>query len=287
MDGVLQPELALPAVLGHELAGEVIESADPCLAPGTRVACYPYLACGSCRSCARGRRNICPRMRLVGLDEPGGLAEYLTIPVANLLPLSAGTDFTTAAVSMDAVAVTWHALIGRGQVAQDERVVVVGAGGLGLNAVQIALARSAEVAVIEPDAGRRAAAERLGARCAVAPGDQAELTGWADLAFEVSGTRAGFDAAAGTLGAGGRLVCCGYYPGTEFGLDSIHLVGRELSVLGSRGSTRSDAMAALAAVERGEIRPPIDSVRDLEHAPDAFARLRSGAAVGRVVIVSG
>jgi D-arabinose 1-dehydrogenase-like Zn-dependent alcohol dehydrogenase len=46
-------------------------------------------------------------------------------------------------------------------------------------------------------------------------------------------------------------------------------------------------MAALAAVERGEIRPPIDSVRDLEHAPDAFARLRSGAAVGRVVIVSG
>jgi D-arabinose 1-dehydrogenase-like Zn-dependent alcohol dehydrogenase len=117
----------------------------------------------------------------------------------------------------------------------------------------------------------------------VAPGDQAELTGWADLAFEVSGTRAGFDAAAGTLGEGGRLVCCGYYPGTEFGLDSIRLVGRELSVLGSRGSSRSDATAA---VERGEIRPPIDSVRDLEHAPDAFARLRSGAAVGRVLIVS-
>jgi D-arabinose 1-dehydrogenase-like Zn-dependent alcohol dehydrogenase len=209
------------------------------------------------------------------------------MPVANLLPLSAGTDFATAAVSMDAVAVTWHALIGRGQVAWDERVVVVGAGGLGLNAVQIAVARGAEVAVIEPDAERRAAAERLGARCAVAPGDQAELTGWADLAFEVSGTRAGFDAAAGTLGEGGRLVCCGYYPGTEFGVDSIRLVGRELSVLGSRGSTRSDAMAALAAVERGEIRPPIDSVRDLEQTPDAFARLRSGAAVGRVVIATG
>ncbi|HTF49900.1 MAG TPA: zinc-binding dehydrogenase [Pseudonocardia sp.] len=53
------------------------------------------------------------------------------------------------------------------------------------------------------------------------------------------------------------------------------------------GSTRSDAVAALAAVERGEIRPPIDSVRDLEQTPDAFVRLRSGAAVGRVVIVTG
>jgi len=164
--------------------------------------------------------------------------------------------------------------------------VVIGAGGLGLNAVQIALGRGAEVAVVEPDAGRREAARRLGARCALAPDDQAELAGWADLAVEVSGSRAGFDAAAGALGDGGRLVCCGYYPGTEFGLDSRYLVGRELTVLGSRGSTRASAVAALSAVERGEVRPCIDSVRDLEHTPDGFARLRSGGTVGRVVIVS-
>jgi len=286
LDGVMQPDLELPAVLGHEVAGEVVESTDPGLAPGARVACHPYLVCGSCRSCARGRENICARMRLVGLGEPGGLAEYLAVPVANLLPFGDGTDFAAAAVSMDAVAVTWHALVGRGQVAQDERVVVVGAGGLGLNAVQIALRRGAEVAVVEPDAGRRQAAARLGARCVLAPADQGELAGWADLAFEVSGTRAGFDAAAGALGQGGRLVCCGYYPGTEFGLDSRDLVGRELTVLGSRGTTRAEAVAALAAVERGEVRPSIDSVRDLEQTSEAFARLRSGEAMGRVVVVS-
>ena len=284
LDGVQRPDLALPAVLGHEIAGEVVKSTDPSLRPGARVACYPYLVCGYCRSCARGRGNICPRARLVGLDEPGGLAEYLAVPVANLLRFSTGTDFAAAAVSMDAVAVTWHALVGRGQLTQDERVVVVGAGGLGLNAVQIAVGRGAEVAVVEPDARRRAVAERLGAKWAVAPDEQAELAGWADLSFEVSGTRAGFDAAAAALAEGGRLVCCGYCPGTEFGLDSRDLVGREVSVLGSRGSTRADAVAALAAVERGEIRPVIDSMRELAQAPDAVARLRSGQAVGRVVI---
>ena len=282
--GVMRPDLALPAVLGHEIAGEVVESTDPSLCAGTRVACYPYLTCGLCRPCDRGQQNICSRARLFGLDEPGGLAEYLAAPVANLLPLSAGTEFAAAAVSMDAVAVTWHALVGRGQLTRDERVVVVGAGGLGLNAVQIALGRGAEVAVVEPDAGRRAVAERLGVKCAVAPDEQAELAGWADLSLEVSGTRAGFDAAVSTLGEGGRLICCGYYPGTEFGLDSRELVGREVSVLGSRGSTRSDAAAALAAVERGEIRPVIDSVWELARADEAVARLCSGRALGRVVI---
>jgi D-arabinose 1-dehydrogenase-like Zn-dependent alcohol dehydrogenase len=190
--------------------------------------------------------------------------------VADLLPLSAGTEFAAAAVSMDAVAVTWHALVGRGQLTRDERVVVVGAGGLGLNAVQIALGREPEVAVVEPDAGRRAVAERLGVKCAVAPDEQAELAGWADLSFEVSGTRAGFDAAVSTLGEGGH--------GVRPGLAGDG--GPEVSVLGSRGSTRSDAAAALAAVERGEIRPVIDSVWELARAAEAVARLRSGQASG-------
>jgi len=82
------------------------------------------------------------------------------------------------------------------------------------------------------------------------------------------------------------VVCCGYYPGTEYGLDSRDLVGRELTVMGTRGSTLPDAMAALAAVESGEIRPPIDSVTQLHQSIDAFARLTSGLAVGRVLVTS-
>lgn len=286
--GVFRPGLGLPVVLGHEIAGEVAESRIPEMREGTRVACHAYLTCGGCVGCVGGRTNICRDVLLLGADRPGGLAEYVVVPAENLIPFAPSIDFETAAVTMDAVATTWHALRVRGRAAAGERVVVVGAGGLGLNAVQVAKGLGAHVSVVEPNRERRLAARECGAECVVAPEETDELRAWApdgaDLAFEVSGTRAGFVAGAGLLGAGGRVVCCGYYPGVEFGLESMDLVGRELSVLGSRGNSRADAADALAAVERGEIRPRIDSIHELDQVATAFARLASGEPRGRVVV---
>ncbi|GAA5078140.1 propanol-preferring alcohol dehydrogenase [Thermocatellispora tengchongensis] len=286
--GVFRPALGLPLVLGHEIAGEVVESRAPSVGKGARVACHPYLTCGRCPPCGGGRSNTCRELRLLGLDRQGGLAEYLAVPAGNLIPLAAATTYEAAAVTMDAVATTWHALRVRGRLGPGDRVVVVGAGGLGLNAVQVAAGLGARIAVVEPDTARRRAALEHGADHAVAPQDVGVLRGWApdgaELVLEVSGTRAGFEAGARLLGTGGRVVCCGYCPGAEFGLESMDLVGRELTIAGSRGNTREDAVAALAAVERGDIRPRIDSVHELDQVGDAFARLMSGEARGRVVV---
>ena len=286
--GVMSPGLALPAVIGHEIAGEVVTTPDACLPVGTRVACHPYLVCGECQACAIGHSNACPHARLVGLSRQGGLAEYLAVPITNLIPFAADIDFAVAAVTMDAVATSWHALHRRGQIEADDRVVVVGAGGLGHNAVQIAIGAGATVAVIDRNRLRRNDVVASGAACAVPFDDLTALRDWApagaDLVLEATGSRAGFDAAVSVLGVAGRLVCCGHQPGLEFGLESTGMVGRELTVLGSRGSTLSDAVAALAAVQRGDVRPRIDSLHDLDRVGEAFGRLASGQAMGRVVV---
>jgi D-arabinose 1-dehydrogenase-like Zn-dependent alcohol dehydrogenase len=287
--GIMRPGLALPAVIGHEIAGDVVSTPDGSLPPGTRVACYPYLPCGECASCVRGDTNTCARIQLVGLDRQGGLAEYLTVPVTSLIPFAEHTDFAAAAVSMDAVATTWHALYGRGRIiTPGDRVVVIGAGGLGLNGVQIAVGAGARVAMVDRNPVRREAVLDYGADRAVAFDDTDSLRDWsalgADLILEATGSRVGFDTAVSLLASGGRVVCCGHTPGLEFGLESTGMVGRELSVLGSRGSTFTDAAAALAAVDRGDIDPPIDSVYRLDQVDAAFARLASRQALGRVVI---
>lgn len=286
--GVMRPDLALPVVIGHEIAGDVVSTPDGSLPPGTRVACYPYLPCGQCASCARGDGNTCADIQLVGLDRQGGLAEYLAVPVTSLIPFAEHTDFAAAAVSMDAVATTWHALYGRGRISAGDRVVVIGAGGLGLNGVQIAVGAGARVAVVDRNPVRREIVLDCGADRAVAFDDTDSLRDWsargADLILEATGSRAGFDTAVSLLAGGGRVVCCGHTPGLEFGLESTGMVGRELSVLGSRGSTFADAAAALAAVDRGAINPRIDSVYRLDQVDAAFARLASRQALGRVVV---
>ncbi|MEV0472256.1 TetR family transcriptional regulator C-terminal domain-containing protein [Streptomyces prunicolor] len=106
----------------------------------------------------------------------------------------------------------------------------------------------------------------------------------ADLAVEATGNQVGSDAAVPVLGVVGRLVCCGHNPGMEFGPESTGMAGQELSVAGSRHSTPADAIAGLAAVERGDVRPRIDSLPDLDPAGVAFGRRASPQAMGRVVV---
>jgi D-arabinose 1-dehydrogenase-like Zn-dependent alcohol dehydrogenase len=277
----------LPLVPGHEVAGELVEPAGG-LDAGTRVAVALYDSCDECPACRAGHPTLCASVRRIGIERDGGLAEYVAAPVASLLPFGEAIDFATAAVTMDAVTTPWRALRVAGQLAAGQTLVIVGAGGLGLNAVQVALDTGARVAVVEPDAERRALALELGAELAAAP-DQLDCVrewtgGGADAVLEVSGVRGGFDAAVASVRSGGRVVCCGYRPGLEFAIDSAQLVLNEIAVVGSRAGGREDARAALAAVQEGRIRPAIMATLPLAGVNDALGRLAAGLAVGRLVV---
>jgi D-arabinose 1-dehydrogenase-like Zn-dependent alcohol dehydrogenase len=285
--GAFRDTTRLPLVPGHEVAGELVEAANG-LEAGQRVSCYLYETCGRCLWCRSERQTLCPHRVRMGLERDGGLAEFATVKRANLLPFSDDLPFESAAVSMDAVASPWAALHGRARIRSGEHVLVVGSGGLGSNGVQIARAAGCAVAVVDPVASHRDLALESGAALAVAPDAAEEVRAWSDVgvdvALETSGARAGFDTAAAAVRPGGRVVCCGYQPGTEYGLDSARLVLKEIDVMGSVSASLPLARDALHAVEAGEVRPAIMEVVPLEAVNEALETLRRGGVLGRMVV---
>ena len=277
----------LPLIPGHEVAGQVVGDTGD-LKAGQRVACYLYDPCGECAWCRGGRATLCPHSRRIGFERDGGLAELISVRRVNVLPFDGDLPFEQAAVAMDAVLSPWRALTVRAAIQSGERVVVVGAGGLGLNGVQIARRAGARAAAVDPVQSHREAALELGAEIAVSPENIAEIASWseggADVGFESSGTRAGFETALAALRPGARLVCCGYKPGLGYEVDSAELVLGELTILGSRAGTREDARAALQAVADGSIRPRIMDTLPLDDVNHALDALRAGNTLGRLVI---
>lgn len=284
VDGTL-PGLQLPLVPGHEVAGEVVGGDEELLA--AQVACYLYEPCGRCRWCRACQHTLCPYAGRVGRSRDGGLAELMVMRSENVFPFTR-VSFAAAAVAMDAVATPWRALLVRGRLERGERLVVTGAGGLGLNAIQVAINSGASVAVVDPDATAREKALAAGAEIAVAPAEVAAVSEWsddgADIGLEASGRRAGFDALVTCLRPGGRVVCCGYTPGAAWEIDSMRLVLSELALIGSRAGSREDARAALAAVDSGAIVPEIAATLELDDINDALERQRAGGVGGRLVI---
>jgi D-arabinose 1-dehydrogenase-like Zn-dependent alcohol dehydrogenase len=281
------PATPLPIVPGHEVAGEVAADSQDFEA-GQRVACYLYAPCGHCRWCAAGNDTLCPTAERIGRNVHGGLAELICVKRENALPFSDRLSFDKAAVAMDAVTSAWRAVKIRGAVGRRERVLIAGAGGLGLNAVQVAASCGARVGVLDPLPSHREAAERVGAEATASPDASAAIRTFlgdgADVGLEASGTRAGFDALVSSLSPGGRLVCCGYTPGVFYGADSDVLVRSELTVIGSRAGSREDARTALAAVEAGQIAPYVSASFALDEVNTALERLAGAQAVGRITV---
>jgi propanol-preferring alcohol dehydrogenase len=277
----------LPLIPGHEVAGEVV-AGDSGLAEGQRVACYMYEPCGECRTCLLGHTSVCPRLVRIGVERDGGFAEYMRLRRDNALPIADNVPFAAAAVAMDAVLTPWSALQSRARLRAGESVLVVGAGGLGLNAVQIGRGVGARVAVVDPQPTHRERAQEIGADLAVGPDALDAVREWSgggtDVALDSSGVLAGFRAALDCVRRGGRVACCGYEVGVDYAFESSRVVLEEISILGARVGTREEARKVLHAVEEGWIRPAIMDELPLERVNLALNRLRAGDVVGRLTI---
>lgn len=276
----------LPIILGHEVAGELAEDAGG-MKKGQRVALHVFHPCGKCRWCLIGEETLCPDPPRIGFNRDGGLAEYISVPVTSALPFNDSVPFENAAVGMDAILSPYRALLVRARVRMGETVIVVGAGGLGLSAIQIAHAAGARVAAIDPVESHRQEALKSGAEIAVDPADAASLFEWsdggADVVYEASGRRAGLDTASSVITKGGRLICNGWAPDVEYGQQSRQLVLDEISLIGSRAGTRNDIRGVLRALEQGHVKPTTEVV-GLEDINDVMVRLKAGQVVGRFVV---
>lgn len=288
--GIERVRLPLPHISGSDVAGEVVD-ADGAWPSGTRVMLQPGLRCGTCPACRGGRDNQCVRYDVLGLMSDGGYAEYVAVPVENLVPLPDGIDFVSAAAFPLTFETAWHMLVTRAGVRAGEDVLVLAGGsGVGQAAIQIARASGARVfATSAPEKIERTRA--LGAHAVLDhySGDYAReiktLTEGrgVDIVVEHVG-EATWDRSVRALANGGRLVTCGATTGPRAAIDLRHLFARQLSLLGSYMGTFADLRAAAALFFDGRLAPVIDTVMPLKDAAAAQQRLEHRQQFGKIVL---
>ncbi|MDF2702413.1 MAG: Alcohol dehydrogenase GroES-like protein [Rubrobacteraceae bacterium] len=286
-----------PLVMGHEFAGtvtEVGEGVDEGLV-GRTVAVNPLSSDETCPLCRGGYTNLCPNRKLVGIQSPGGFAEYALAPAHNVYPLPEGVEARTGALA-EPLANGVHAVrLGlAGHLV--EHAVVVGAGTIGLMCLQAAVLDGIpEVSVVEPHEARREQALKLGARAAYASGEEArealeeptEGLG-ADLVIDAVGAGVTRKMAVEVLlRPGGRVVFVGLHD-DETTLGYHGVVRGQLDLQGSYAYTADDYEQALEWLVAGRAGigdlPP---VLPLEEGPGIFAELVKGPSERIKVFLAG
>lgn len=208
-----------PLTLGHEVAGVVQEvGSDVSLDSGTRVAVEGNRHCGACYWCKRAETHLCISLAQLGLQDDGGLAEYMLAPAALCAPVSSIVSASHAALA-EPLSVAVHALK-RSAVSLDSKVCVIGAGTIGLLTVQLArLAGAGLIVVAEPLTARRNLALKLGADFCMSLKDVTaaalDLTrgiGF-DSAIEAAGHAEASVGAVALIRKGGTAVLVGGYEG--------------------------------------------------------------------------
>ena len=286
----------LPVVPGHELVGTVTATGpgvDQSLL-GQEVTAHFYLFCGRCRRCLGAQEPLCPDGRgVIGVQRHGGLAERVTLPARNLVPLPGGLDPVEATVVPDAVATPVH-VAGRAAITAGDRVAVLGAGGgVGAHMVQVAAAHGAAVAGLDVDPQKLAflADElKVAALDASRLGRAALPTHWggrADVVVDLVGTSDTVRWSLEHLDVAGRLVLLTTFPGVEAAVAPRQLVFGQLSVLGSRYASRVELARAADLVAEGRVRPVIGERSDLAGAPALLERLGRNEVLGRGAVVVG
>ncbi|QRP50841.1 alcohol dehydrogenase catalytic domain-containing protein [Amycolatopsis sp. FDAARGOS 1241] len=283
-----------PMIIGHEFVGEVVSGGSG-LAAGELVAAGAGVSCGQCHRCGQGRTNLCRRYYTLGLNAPGGLAEYVAAPAGMLRRIPDGISLDHAGLAQP-LAVGLHAAR-RAGVRPGDSVVVIGAGAIG-SFVLAGLRHlyEAEVTVLDFPGDKLDRAARLGAaRVVDATGDVVEAvreqTGGrgADVVIEASGAPGQFENAVRMVTDGGRVLAVGL-PKQAPSVDLFGLVLREITVDSTVAHVCGEDLAPALEILAGGVLGAelLDSVIGLEDLTDrGLARLAAGGVDGKVLIDPG
>jgi 2-desacetyl-2-hydroxyethyl bacteriochlorophyllide A dehydrogenase len=276
-----QPFFAYPRVLGHELGVEVIAVGPGVngLALGDRCAVEPYLNCGRCIACRKGKTNCCAELKVLGVHIDGGMRERLSVPASKLHP-SSTLSFDQLAL-VETLGIGAHA-VARAVLEPGETAAVLGSGPIGLAVIQFALAAGARVLVIDVNPARlKLCQERTGlphsnlidASSTDVAGRLASLTD-GDLptaVFDATGNQASMASAFTYPAQGGRLILVGLV-NAEVSFNDPNFHRRELTLLGSRNSLGRDFQNIIRLIEAGRLDTAswITHRASLEDAPSRF-----------------
>jgi 2-desacetyl-2-hydroxyethyl bacteriochlorophyllide A dehydrogenase len=281
-----------PRVMGHEMAGEVVDGGDTRFTAGDTVIVDPELYCGQCFHCRIGQTHLCPNGMLIGRDTDGGFAEYVVAPASNVFRMPDTIDGRTAPM-IQVLTTCLHAQR-QIDIFPSESVVVLGLGVTGQLHVQLAKARGARVIGVTRSAEKRALAERLGAAVTIAGGDAAaaqvlEATEGrgADVVIETTGVLSQVAAGVRMARSGGRLLLFGIITAREGALPFYDLYFKELALISARVAKSEDYPASIELVERGtvQLQPLVSDVLPLEELQAAIGMLGSDSGTRLKIIL--
>ena len=280
-----QPFLAYPRVMGHEFSG-VVEEAVPGgrLNVGDEVYVMPYMSCGTCIACRQGKTNCCVRIQVLGVHRDGAFTEVLSLP-EQFVHKAQGVTLDQAAM-VEFLAIGAHG-VRRGQVKAGQRVLVVGAGPIGMAAMVFARLRGAVVTAMDSRQDRLDFCTReLGVNTAVALGDtdEAQLAAatdgeFFDVVFDATGNPKAIERGFKFVAHGGSYVLISVVQGNiTFSDPEFHK--RETTLIGSRNATTEDFETVLTAMRAGQV--PTTAMNThrmlLADVPTQFASLLNPAA---------
>jgi len=284
------------SVGGHEWSGRIVAvgpGVDERWVAGASVVGGELVGCGACPMCADGRPSLCQRRPPVtGSGHDGAFAGYVVTPATGLLPVHDGVSLRAAALT-EPLAVAMHAITRSGARVGD-RVLVTGAGPIGLLAVAALRAQGVDdVVVSEPAASRRERATAVGASVVVEPADLRPpplpmdlIDEPFDVVLECSGRADAMEVGLSQLGRGGRLVLVGTGMHAPR-LDNNRILLNELLITGAYNYDGGGFAAALELLASGRL--PVDDLIEPDDVPlsgllDAMLKLASGDLAGKVLV---
>ena len=288
-----------PLIMGHESAGTVVQATGGTFATGevstvgARVTFNPLVVCGACDRCSSGHSNLCRRRQLVGAHRPGAFAQYVAVParqcylLSESLSLVAGSLAEPLACSIRAVSLTG--------VKPGERLLILGAGPIGLCAIAAARARGVEQIIVSDVAPQRLEiARHWGARDVINAREQDVVAfvqerypGGVDRVIDAVGATPVRTQAMGAFVPGGRVVLIGLHD-EESVLPANYMIRQEITVTGSFAYTDADFAQAIDFLVQGVVQPSADWLeeRPLRDGPAAFAELVDGKARAAKIVLT-
>ena len=253
------PYLQYPRVMGHELAAEVVEApAGSRFRKDDLVVVNPYIACGTCHACRKGRPNCCMNIAVLGVHRDGGMTRLLSVPETNLYPADGLTPDQAATIEF--LAIGAHGVSRAGASVKSGRTLVIGAGPIGIGAAIFAQIAGSAVTLMDIDGERLSESRQLiGADSAIAVNAEAaaavaELTrgdGF-DTVIDATGNRASMEAGFGYVAHAGVYVLLSVVRETITFADPV-FHARETTLLASRNALKTDFEAVIGAIAGGKV----------------------------------
>ena len=280
----------LPAILGIDVCGEVVAAGSEVdgFAAGDRVTANPYMHCGRCQECVRGRFQYCPRFSVYN----GTYAELFLVPAAFAVHVAADVPDEHVAAFPNTYITAWQMLVGKAQVSAADTVFVwAGTSGLGNAGIEIAHLSGA---LVIASAGSEEKRDRLLDLPVDAILDHhspdlvervLELTDGqgASIVFEHIG-QATWERSLELCAPGGTIVSAGATSGDDARMNVTYMFAKQLRILGSRLGTMADTIAAAKHLSAGSFRPLVDRELSLEELGEAHRLMDEGQLIGKAII---